>query len=118
MSQNSTPQTSEKDTRGATSEHACCVHHKNTPRSQEMQADLIKRLNRVTGQLGGIKAMVEDNRYCGDILTQLSAAESAIHSISAIVLQNHFETCVVEEIQSGNTEIIDEALALVKKFAR
>lgn len=97
-------------------EQSCCAHHKKTPRSGEMQADLIKRLNRVTGQLGGIKTMVEDNRYCGDILTQLAAAESAIHSISAVVLKNHFETCVVEEIQSGNTEIIEEALTLVKKF--
>lgn len=96
----------------------CCERHKHTPRSEEMQADLIKRLNRVTGQLGGIKTMIEDNRYCGDILTQLAAAESAIHSISSIVLKNHFETCVVEEIQSGNTDIIEEALDLVKKFSR
>ena len=96
---------------------SCCERHKHTPRSSDMQADLIKRLNRVTGQLGGIKSMIEDNRYCGDILIQLAAAESAIHSISSIVLKNHFETCVVEEIQSGNTEIIEEALALVKKFS-
>ena len=97
---------------------SCCERHKNTPRSEEMQTDLTKRLNRVIGQLGGIKAMVEDNRYCGDILTQLSAAESALHSISSIVLKNHFETCIVEEIQAGNTEIVNEALDLVKKFTR
>lgn len=96
----------------------CCCHHKATPRSQQMQDDLQKRLNRVMGQLNGVKAMIDDNRYCGDVLVQLSAAESAVHSISAILLQNHLETCVVEQIEQGNTQIIDEAMQLIKKFAR
>lgn len=96
----------------------CCCHHKATPRSQQMQDDLQKRLNRVIGQLNGVKAMIDDNRYCGDVLMQLSAAESAVHSISAILLQNHLETCVVEQIEQGNTQVIDEAMQLIKKFAR
>lgn len=95
-----------------------CCHHKATPRSQQMQDDLQKRLNRVIGQLNGVKSMIDDNRYCGDVLMQLSAAESAVHSISAILLQSHLETCVVEQIEQGNTEIIDEAMQLIKKFAR
>ena len=97
---------------------ACCCYHKATPRSQQMQDDLQKRLNRVIGQLNGVKTMIDDNRYCGDVLIQLSAAESAVHSISAILLQNHLETCVVEQIEQGNTQIIDEAMQLIKKFAR
>ena len=97
---------------------SCCCHHKATPRSQQMQDDPQKRLNRVIGQLNGVKSMIDDNRYCGDVLMQLSAAESAVHSISAILLQNHLETCVVEQIEQGNTEIIDEAMQLIKKFAR
>lgn len=97
---------------------SCCCHRKATPRSQQMQDDLQKRLNRVIGQLNGVKSMIDDNRYCGDVLMQLSAAESAVHSISAILLQNHLETCVVEQIEQGNTEIIDEAMQLIKKFAR
>ena len=59
---------------------ACCCHHKATPRSVQMQDDLHKRLNRVIGQLNGVKTMIDDNRYCGDVLMQLSAAESAVHS--------------------------------------
>ena len=86
---------------------SCCCHHKATPRSQQMQDDLQKRLNRVIGQLNGVKSMIDDNRYCGDVLTQLAAAESAVHSISAILLQNHLETCVVEQIEAGNTAIIE-----------
>ena len=99
-------------------QNSCCCHHKATPRSQQMQDDLHKRLNRVIGQLNGVKSMIDDNRYCGDVLMQLSAAESAVHSISAILLQSHLETCVVEQIEQGNTEIIDEAMQLIKKFAR
>ena len=97
---------------------SCQCRHKATPRTSDMQADLQKRLNRVIGQLNGVKAMIDDNRYCGDVLTQLSAAESAIHSISGIVMQNHLETCVVEQIQEGNTEVIDEVMRLMKRFAR
>lgn len=97
---------------------SCCCHHKATPRSEEFQRDLQKRLNRAIGQLNGVKVMIDDNRYCGDVLTQLAAAESAVHSISAILLQNHLETCVVEQIEAGNTAIIDEAMQLIKKFAR
>ncbi|NGM17111.1 metal-sensing transcriptional repressor [Eggerthellaceae bacterium zg-887] len=96
----------------------CCGKQKDTPRSDELQADLTRRINRAIGQLGGVKAMIEDNRYCGDVLTQLAAVESAVHAISGIVLTNHFHTCVVEQIQAGNEEIVDEALALVKKFSR
>lgn len=108
----------EQETAATGEQKQCCCHHKATPRSEQMQADLQKRLNRVIGQLNGVKAMIDDNRYCGDVLVQLSAAESAVHSISAILLQNHLETCVVEQIEQGNTEIIDEAMKLIKKFAR
>lgn len=108
----------EASTDGRGAQKPCCCHHKATPRSQQMQEDLQKRLNRVIGQLNGVKTMIDDNRYCGDVLVQLSAAESAVHSISAILLQNHLETCVVEQIEQGNTQIIDEAMQLIKKFAR
>ncbi len=96
----------------------CRCHHKETPRDEALQTDLQKRLNRAIGQLNGVKAMLDDNRYCGDVLVQLSAAESAVRSVSAIVLQNHLETCVVEQIQRGNVEVVDEAMQLIKKFSR
>lgn len=99
-------------------EAGCYCRRKETPRSEELQADLQKRLNRVIGQLGGIKTMIDDNRYCGDVLTQLAAAESAVHSISALMLQNHLETCVVEQIRRGNVEVVDEVMQLMKKFSR
>ena len=87
-----------------------------TPRSQELQADVQKRLNRAIGQLNGVKAMIEENRYCGDVLTQLAAAESAVRRVSELVLAEHMRTCVVEEIRGGNDEVVDEAMALIRRF--
>ena len=92
-------------------------HTKNTPRTAQMQDDITKRINRIIGQLGGIKNMVDENRYCGDILTQLAATENALQGISSIILKNHLETCVVEQIQAGNTEVVDELIRLIKKFS-
>lgn len=89
---------------------------KNTPRSPQLQKSLVTRCNRAIGQLNGVKSMIEQGRYCGDVLTQLAAVESAVKAISREVMQDHLETCVVEEIQKGDTEIIDEVMRLFKKF--
>ena len=82
----------------------------------EFKANLQKRLNRAIGQLGGVKAMLDDNRYCGDVLLQLSAAEKAVHRVSELVLENHLHTCVVEQIREGNEDVVDEAMDLIRKF--
>lgn len=96
----------------------CCCKHKDTPRGEEFHADLQKRLNRAIGQLNGVKAMLDDNRYCGDVLTQLAAAESAVRKVSQLILTDHMHTCVVEQVRQGNDEVIDEALALIARFQR
>ena len=99
----------EEQTAETVEKACCCARHKATPRGTDFQADLQKRLNRAIGQLNGVKAMIDDNRYCGDVLTQLAAAESAIHRVSEMVLKNHLQTCVVEQIREGNEGIVDEA---------
>lgn len=96
----------------------CPCRHKSTPRSMELQADMQKRLNRAIGQLTGVKAMIEDNRYCGDVLTQLAAAEAAVRRVSEMVLAEHMRTCVVEEVRAGNDEVIDEVMALMSRFSK
>ncbi len=93
----------------------CCAY-KNKPRSSENKEALIKRINRAQGQLNGIKQMIEDDRYCKDILIQLSAVEKAVSAVSREILSEHMKTCVVDDIQKGNTEIIDEVLQLVTKY--
>lgn len=96
----------------------CACRHKATPRSETLQADVQKRLNRAIGQLNGVKAMVEDNRYCGDVLTQLAAAESAVRRVSEMLLAEHMRTCVVDEVRAGNDEVIDEVMALMRRFSK
>ena len=95
---------------------SCCQHHKHAPRPESEQKALNDRLNRIIGQLGGIKNMLADNRYCGDILIQLSAVESALQSFGYMVLSDHLKTCVVENIKDGNLAILDETVDLVKKL--
>lgn len=95
----------------------CChCHQKATPRSEKERKQLQNRLSRMSGQLNGISRMLEENRYCGDILTQVAAVESALQAFGYAILKEHMETCVVEEIRKGNTAIVDEAVELVKKL--
>ncbi len=94
---------------------ACC-RYKNTPRDAAEQRKLTSRINRIIGQLNGIRNMIDDNRYCGDILIQIGAAESALQGLGYLILQEHMETCVVEQVQQGNTKIMTEAVELMKKI--
>lgn len=94
----------------------CCCHTKTTPRSEKELRQLKNRLSRMTGQLNGIGKMLDENRYCGDILTQVAAVESALQAFGHLVLQEHMETCVVEEIRKGNTAVVEEAVELIKKL--
>lgn len=99
-----------------TDNNCCCHHHKNTPRDEDTVKKLKSRLNRISGQINGIGKMLDDNRYCGDILIQISAIESALQSLGYIILKEHMDTCVTEEINKGNAEIIEETIELIKKL--
>lgn len=100
-----------------TAEDVCaCCRHKSTPRDVREQKNLQNRINRIIGQLKGIRGMVEDNRYCGDILIQIGAVESALQSLGYVILEEHMMTCVAEGVQQGNTQILAEAVELMKKI--
>lgn len=94
----------------------CPCRHKAKERDMETLRSLQNRLSRIIGQLGGIQKMLDDNRYCGDILIQTAAAERALQGFSYLVLQEHLETCVAEELAKGNTAIVAEAVELIKKL--
>ena len=102
--------------RDNTEDICACCHHKNTPRDERDRKQLQNRINRIIGQLNGIKNMIDDNRYCGDILIQIGAVESALQSLGYIILQDHMQTCVAEEVRNGNEEILTEAVELIKKL--
>ncbi len=95
---------------------AGCVRHKAKPRDDASLRKLQSRLNRMIGQLSGIGRMLEENRYCGDVLTQIAAVESALQSFGYIILEEHMETCVADDIRAGNTESIEELMGLIKKL--
>jgi DNA-binding FrmR family transcriptional regulator len=92
------------------------VDVRTTERSDKQKNDLITRLNRIEGQVRGIKGMIEKDTYCDDILHQISAVQSALKSVSRLILQGHLNSCVVERIQSGDQEIVDELLKTINKM--
>ena len=93
-----------------------CCRTKATPREEKELRQLKNRLSRMIGQLNGIGRMLDENRYCGEVLTQVAAVESALQAFGYVILQEHMETCVVEEIKNGNTAVVDEAVELIKKL--
>ena len=83
------------------------------------EKDLLKRLNRIEGQVRGVKAMVEDERYCVDILNQVSAVQAALNSFSKVLLSNHIKTCVVDDIEAGNgEEAVEELCKTIQKLMK
>lgn len=93
-----------------------CGAYKHTPRSPELKRDVTRRINRVVGQLGGIRAMVEEDRYCGDILIQLSAAEGAIREIQTKVYKTHMLTCVKDSLLEGDDSKLLESFDLLRRL--
>ena len=95
-----------------------CCSHKTKERSQEEYKNLLNRLNRIEGQIRGIRNMVEKDAYCTDILVQVAAANAALNSFSKVLLANHMRTCVVDDIRAGKDGTIDELVATIQKLMR
>lgn len=98
-------------------EKECCCH-KTKERSDKEYKDLINRLNRIEGQVRGIKGMVEKDAYCTDILTQVAAVSAALNSFNKVLLANHIKTCVTKDIKEGREETVDELVATLQKLMR
>ena len=82
-------------------EKECCCSHKTKERSEKEYKDMIHRLNRIEGQIRGIKGMVERDAYCTDILVQVAAVNAALNSFNKVLLANHIKTCVTNDIREG-----------------
>ncbi len=94
----------------------CCEYSRHTYRDEKLMNSLISRINRVEGQIRGIKGMVEKNAYCDDILNQISAARAALDAVSRLILENHMHTCVIDKIRSGDDKIVDELMKTIGKM--
>ena len=95
----------------------CCCH-KTKERSEKEYKSLIHRLNRIEGQIRGIKGMVEKDVYCTDILIQVAAVTAALNGFSRELLGNHIRKCVVNDIREGKDETVDELVALLSKLMK
>ncbi len=98
----------------------CCSSdgERKSHHSDKVKNNLTTRLNRIEGQIRGIKGLIEKDTYCDDVITQISATQSALNSVARILLEGHMKTCVLEKIQDGDTEILDELLVTIQKLMK
>ena len=94
----------------------CCERHKE--RSPEEYKALMNRLNRIEGQIRGIKGMVENGAYCPDILVQSAAVNAAVNAFNKELLASHIRSCVVNDIRDGKDEVIDELVCTLQKLMK
>ena len=113
-----TPSSAEVDT--GTDPHPGCACHagRKKHRSTAEERDLITRLNRIEGQIRGIKKMLEADAYCPDVLTQVAAARCAMNSFAKVLLASHIRSCVVEDLEAGREETIEELVDTVQKLLK
>lgn len=87
-------------------------------RTDELKTDLTKRLNRIEGQVRGVKKMIDEDKYCDNIMIQIVAIKSALDSASKLVLENHMRSCFVDDMQKGQDQIIDELLTTIGRMVK
>ncbi|MEI8095814.1 MAG: metal-sensitive transcriptional regulator [Spirochaetales bacterium] len=92
--------------------------HRLTHREAKTKADLTARLKKVEGQVRGVLRMVEEDAYCDNVLHQLSAIQAALDAVGKQLLENHLRTCVVERLQAGELEVVDELLVTIKALRK
>lgn len=85
---------------------------------EHVKKDLTTRLNRIEGQIRGIKGMIESDTYCDDVITQLSATQSALNSVAKILLEGHLKGCVVDRLADGDDAVLDELVVTIHKLMK
>ncbi|OLS34265.1 metal-sensitive transcriptional regulator [Bacillus sp. MRMR6] len=99
--------------------HDCHLsEERKSHHSEKVKKNLVTRLNRIEGQIRGIKGLIEKDTYCDDVITQISATQSALNSVAKILLEGHLKTCVLERINEGDTEVLDEVLITIERLMK
>ena len=93
-----------------------CPHCKKDPRSEELVKNIQTRLKRISGQINGVSKMIDENRYCGDVLIQIAAIENALKEVGYIVLKDHMFSCVTSDIKNNDYSSLEEAIEITKKL--
>lgn len=99
----------------------CCATEggeRKSHHSDKLKANLVTRLNRIEGQIRGVKGLIEKDTYCDDVLNQIAAIQSALNGVGKLLLEGHMKSCVVEKIQAGDKDIINELMVTVNKLMR
>ena len=96
----------------------CCCSQRRKVRERTEEEALLQRLSRIEGQVRGVRGMVENSAYCTDILTQISAVQSALSAVSRELLASHIRTCVARDIREGKDETIDELVATLQRLMK
>ena len=100
-------------------EKSCCAGcEKKTERTEEQKKKLMNRLNRLEGQVRGVKKMIENDAYCNDVLMQSAAISAAVDAFSREVLRAHLHSCVARDIREGRDEVVDELLETLRKLMK
>jgi CsoR family transcriptional regulator, copper-sensing transcriptional repressor len=97
---------------------SCCSTDRKSHHSEKTKKNLVTRLNRIEGQIRGIKGLIERDTYCDDVITQISATQAALNSVAKLLLEGHMKSCIVERIQDGDNEVIDELLTTIEKLMK
>jgi len=99
-------------------ESCCQPNERKSHHSDKVKSNLTSRLNRIEGQIRGVKGLIEKDTYCDDVINQISAIQSALNSVSRILLDGHMRHCVMERLQEGDHEVVDELLITINKLMK
>ncbi|SDY52964.1 metal-sensitive transcriptional regulator [Thermoactinomyces sp. DSM 45892] len=109
-----------KDENLVVNTESCCGKEegRKSHHSDEMKKNMVSRLNRIEGQIRGVKGMIDRDVYCDDVLNQVAAIQAALNSVGKLLLEGHMRSCVIERIQAGDDAVVDELLATMKKLMK
>lgn len=99
-------------------EHEDCCLSRKKKRDDKERRDMLNRLKRIEGQVRGLEKMVENDSYCVDILTQVSAVTAALNSFNKVLLANHIRTCVMDDVREGRDETMEELVDMMQKLMK
>jgi DNA-binding FrmR family transcriptional regulator len=89
------------------------AHH-----TDKIKKEIVNRLNRIEGQIRGVKRMIDEDVYCDDVLSQIASAQAALDGLGMLLLEHHVKSCVVDQIAEGKTEVIDELMKTVRRMKK
>lgn len=91
---------------------------RKSPHSEATKKNLLDRLNRIEGQIRGVKGLIERDTYCDDVINQIASIQAALNGVVKILLEGHLKSCVVERIREGDLEVVDELLTTIQRVMR